>query len=72
MTLSDDAIIALVDRYEKQSRAIKDEILRFCWYMRGGLSYSEAMLLGLEDRKVIGKIIDDNLETSKKTGIPFF
>jgi hypothetical protein len=40
--------------------------------MRGGLSYSDAMLLSVEDRKIINEIIKDNLETSKKSGMPFF
>lgn len=40
--------------------------------MRGGISYSEAMLLSLEDRKIINNIVKDNLETAKKSGMPFF
>jgi hypothetical protein len=40
--------------------------------MRGGITYSEAMLLSTEDRKIINNIIKDNLETSKKSGMPFF
>lgn len=72
MTLNEDEILALVDSYERQSRAIKDEILRFCWYMRGGINYSDAMLLGSEERKLISEIIKDNLETAKKSGMPFF
>ncbi len=72
MTLNEDAILALVDSYERQSRAIKDEILRFCWYMRGGITYADAMLLSSEERKIIAEIIKDNLETAKKSGMPFF
>lgn len=72
MTLNQDAILALVDSYERQSRAVKDEILRFCWYMRGGISYADAMLLSQEERKLISEIIKDNLETAKKSGMPFF
>jgi hypothetical protein len=40
--------------------------------MRGGISYADAMLLSVEDRKIINNIIKDNLETSKKSGMPFF
>jgi len=72
LTLSTEDILALVDRYEKQSRAIKEELLRLCWYMRGGLSYNEAMMLSASDRKTITKIINDNLEIAKKSGLPFF
>jgi hypothetical protein len=40
--------------------------------MRGGISFNEAMLLSFDDRKIINEIIKDNLETSKKSGMPFF
>jgi len=72
LTLDQDGIMALVNSYERQSRAIKDEILRFCWYMRGGINYNDAMFLSSEERKIISEIIKDNLETSKKSGLPFF
>lgn len=72
MTLTSDEILNLVASYERQSRAVKEEILRFCWYMRGGITYSDAMLLGTEERKIIGDIIKDNLDIAKKSGMPFF
>jgi hypothetical protein len=37
-----------------------------------GLSYSEAMHLSYEEREIVGEIIKENLETTKKTGLPFF
>jgi len=40
--------------------------------MRGGINYSDAMLLSVQDRKIISEIIKDNLETAKKSGMPFF
>ena len=70
--MSIDAMEAYFDRLEAQSKALKEEALRLCWYMRGGLSYEESMMLSLDERKLIGKIVKDNLETSKKSGMPFF
>ena len=40
--------------------------------MRGSISYDDAMMLGNTDIEIINKIIKDNLETSKKTNMPFF
>jgi hypothetical protein len=40
--------------------------------MRGGISYSEAMHLSYEDRELISDMVKDNMETTKKTGLPFF
>jgi hypothetical protein len=37
-----------------------------------GLSYTEGMNLGQEEREIIGEIIKENLETTKKTQLPFF
>ena len=56
---------------DKQARALKKDCLKMSWYMRG-LSYSEAMHLSFEEREIIGEIIKENLETTKKTGLPFF
>ena len=58
--------------YENDSKAIKEELFRMGWYMRGSLSFTEAFLLTVEDREIIAKIIEDNLETSKTTQMPFF
>lgn len=37
-----------------------------------GLSYAEGMHMSQEERQIIGEIIKENLETTKKTGLPFF
>lgn len=72
MELSDDEIIDLINRMEKESKALRQEAIQICWYMRGSISYEDAMLLTIEDREIIGKLIKDNLETTKKSGLPFF
>ena len=56
---------------DKDARALKKDILKVCWYMRG-MSYNEAMHLSSEERQLIGDIVEENLETSKKTKLPFF
>jgi hypothetical protein len=40
--------------------------------MRGGVTYQEALHMSNEERGIISDIIKDNLETTKKTGQPFF
>ncbi len=40
--------------------------------MRGSFSYAEIMNMSWEEREIIGDIITENLETTKKTGLPFF
>jgi hypothetical protein len=72
LTLSNDEIEKLIDDMEKQSRAFREETLRFCWYMRGGLTYDEAIMLSNEEREIVSKIVKENLENTKKSGMPFF
>ena len=57
---------------ENNQKAIKLDLLKICWYMRGGLTYSEATSLSPDERQIIGKIVKENIETTKKTGQPFF
>ena len=72
MNLNNDAIIKYLDALDKESRAIRDEALRMTWYMRGGISYDDAMALSQSERQLISEIIKDNMETTSKSGMPFF
>jgi len=72
LTLDNDAIVKLLESYDKESKALKEESLRFCWNMRGGLTYGEAMMLSKQEREIIASIINDNIEVTKKTGLPYF
>ncbi len=69
MTLPE--ILQESERLDKEARIIKKDCLKLCWYMRG-LSYSEIMHMSWEERELIGEIIQENLETTKKTGLSFF
>jgi hypothetical protein len=40
--------------------------------MRGSISIDEAYYLSSEDREIITNLIKDNLETTKKSGMPYF
>jgi hypothetical protein len=37
-----------------------------------GMSYQEALNLTPDEREIISEIIKENLETTKKTQLPFF
>jgi len=57
---------------EKETRNIRLDVLKLCWYMRGGVTYEEAMQMSQQERSVINDIVKDNMETTKKSGLPFF
>tara|TARA_A100001391_G_scaffold195862_1_gene173664 strand:+ start:488 stop:682 length:195 start_codon:yes stop_codon:yes gene_type:complete len=57
---------------ENQAKAIKLDLMKICWYMRGGVTYDEANALCPQERNLVAALVKDNLETTKKTGQPFF
>lgn len=72
MTSNPDRITKIVDDYDKEIKSIRNDLLKMCWHMRGGITYEEAVNLSHEERKNVGEIIKDNMETTKKTGLPYF
>ena len=57
---------------DSETKNLKHELLKICWYMRGGVTYQEALNMSIDERKIVANIVKDNLETTKKTGQPFF
>lgn len=57
---------------EKETVDIRREALQLAWYMRGGIGYEQALHLSTKERTLIGDLIKENLETTKKSGLPFF
>jgi len=70
--LDSDQIANIVDQMDKESNDIRQEALKVAWYMRGGVSYDQALQLSVAERTTISNLIKENLETTKKTGLPFF
>ena len=67
-----EQIPKLVEALDKECEGIREEALRLSWYMRGGLTYDQAMGLSPQERKLINALIKENLETTKKSGLPFY
>jgi hypothetical protein len=57
---------------KKEARDIAADAIKTTWYMRGGMSYSEAMMLSYDDRMTVNELIKENLDTTRKTGLNFF
>lgn len=72
LTLSNSEIQKLVDQLDKESKALKHELFKLAWFMRGSLSIEEAYMLDVDDREIIANIVKENLETTKETQMPFF
>jgi hypothetical protein len=57
---------------EKEVEGIKQHSIKLAWYMRGGASYTDILNMSFFERTTIGKLIEENLDTTKKTNLPFF
>jgi patatin-like phospholipase/acyl hydrolase len=72
LSLDSEGIKGLIEQLENESEEIKNNSLKMAWYMRGGASYTDIMNMSISERKAISKIIEDNMDTTKKSGLPFF
>ena len=72
MSLSNEDIVNLLEDYNKEAKALKSTIFKLAWFMRGGMTLDEAFALSFSDRELISQLINENLETAKETGMPFF
>jgi hypothetical protein len=57
---------------DKECADIKRTALTLTWYMRGGVQYTDVLNMSYEERVLINKLIESNLETTKKSQLPFF
>lgn len=57
---------------DSESIAIKQNAIKMAWYMRGGVSYVDILNMSSDERNTISELIEENLDTTKKSGMPFF
>ena len=62
----------LIATYEEYTQGIKSNALTLAWYMRGGASYEDILNMSTTERKAIHQLVEEHLETTKKTQLPFF
>ena len=70
--MTSEQIGQLIDKMGQEANEIKREALTLSWYMRGSLAYDDALHLSYDERTLINELVNSNLETTKKTGLPFF
>jgi hypothetical protein len=69
--MSNSDIENYVKNLDSIAKQIKDEIFRLSWYMRGGISAQDLFhIYSFEDRSIISNIIKENVEATKKSGMP--
>ena len=72
MSLQVEQVPNYIDQLEREAKAFKEEAIRLSWFMRGGVTYEDAMCMSQDERQIITKLVKENMETTKKSGLPFF
>jgi len=67
-----EQISAYIDSLDREAEQIKSESFRLAWYMRGGATYNDVMNMSLQERRLIGELAKENIETTKKSNLPYF
>ena len=72
LSSSREEVVELIDQLDKEANQIREQSLKLAWYMRGGITYDQVLQLSPAERQMISDLAKDNLETTKKSGLPFF
>ena len=70
--MGDSDIISYLKSFDNETKNLKLEIMKICWFLRGGMSWNEALVLSPDERAVATQLVKKNMETTKKSGQPFF
>lgn len=70
--MTPDQIEKLTDGMVKQAKEIKKNAFMLSWYTRGSVSYTDVLNLSSDEIDSLNEMIDGNMETTKKSKLPFF
>jgi len=57
---------------DQECKDIKKNAFKYSSYLRGGVSYEVILNMSPDERMALSQIVEENLETTKKTQLPFF
>lgn len=61
-----------MESLDQEANNIRADGLRLAWYMRGGITYDQVMQMSTNERQMISDLAKENIETTKKTNLPWF
>jgi len=72
LVANSEQIGSYVDSLDKEAEQIKAESFRLAWYLRGGATYEDIMNMSVQERRLINVLAKENIETTKKSNLPWF
>lgn len=72
LAMTSEEINQEVAKLDKESKALREELYKLAWFMRGSISIEQAFMMDFQDREIVSELIKSNLETTKESGLPFF
>jgi len=70
--MGDSDIISYLKDFDNETKNLKLELMKICWFMRGGMSWNESLVLSPDERAIVSQLVKENMDTTKKSGQPFF
>ena len=56
----------------REVMSIKAMAMRLAWYTRGSMQYTDVLNLSKDEFTELNKLVESNLETTKKSKLPYF
>ena len=60
----------MLKKMDSEAESLRTEMFKIVWYMRGGVTIDQAHMLCQKDMKIIHDIIKENIDMTKKSGMP--
>ena len=51
--MGDSEIVAYLKDFDSQIKNLKLELMKVCWFLRGGMSWNEALVLSPGEREIV-------------------
>ena len=65
-------IVSYLKDFDNETKNLKLELMKICWFMRDGMAWQESLNLSPDERAIVSQLVKENMETTKKSGQPFF
>ncbi len=66
--LPPEQIKDLLDRYQKETNVIKEQIADICYFMKGGVEWNSAWQMSYLDRETVIKVLNRRLKEASPDG----